>query len=73
MLEALQNFLIWAIVGACAGSFLLLLLHRKRIGETAVAKWLAIVTTLIAVAALIARIVACGRLPFMRERQNKNL
>lgn len=65
MLEALQNFLIWAIVGACAGSFLLLLLHRKRIGETAVAKWLAIVTTLIAGAALIARIVACGRLPFM--------
>ena len=65
MLETLQYFLIWAIVGSCAGSFLLLLLHRHKIAETSVTKWLAIVTTVIAFVALIVRIVAVGRLPFM--------
>ena len=65
MLETLQYFLIWAIVGSCAGSFLLLLLHRYKIAETSVTKWLAIVTTVIAFVALIVRIVAVGRLPFM--------
>ena len=63
--ETLQYFLIWAIVGSCAGSFLLLLLHRHKIAETSVTKWLAIVTTVIAFVALIVRIVAVGRLPFM--------
>lgn len=65
MLETLQYFLIWAIVSSCAGSFLLLLLHRHKIAETSVTKWLAIVTTVIAFVALIVRIVAVGRLPFM--------
>lgn len=64
MIETLQLFLIWAIIGSCAGSFLLLVLHRKRITETAVTKWLAIFTSAIAVAALVVRIIAVGRLPF---------
>ena len=61
MLETLQYFLIWAIVGSCAGSFLLLLLHRHKIAETSVTKWLAIVTTVIAFVALIVRISARRR------------
>lgn len=64
MLETLQLFLIWAIIGVCAGSFLLLLLHRHKLAETSVTKWLAIVTAVIAVAALVTRIIAVGRLPF---------
>lgn len=64
MLETLQLYLIWAIVGSCAGSFLLLLLHRHKISETSVSKWLAVVTSVIAVAALVVRIIAVGRLPF---------
>lgn len=64
MLETLQLFLIWAIIGSCAGSFLLLLLHRHKLAQTSVTKWLAIVTAVIGVAALAARIVAVGRLPF---------
>lgn len=64
MIETLQLFLIWAIIGSCAGSFLLLLLHRHKIAETSVAKWLGVITSVIAVAALVARIIAVGRLPF---------
>lgn len=64
MLETLQLFLIWAIIGVCVGSFLLLLLHRHKLQETSVTKWLAVITAVIAVCALIARIVAVGRLPF---------
>ena len=64
MLETLQLYLIWAVIGSCVGSFLLLLLHRHKISETPVTKWLAIVTSVIAVMALVVRIVAVGRLPF---------
>ena len=64
MLETLQLYLIWAIIGSCVGSFLLLLLHRNKLLETSVTKWLAVVTSIIAVAALVTRIIAVGRLPF---------